>query len=106
LAPLATKLIERGKEIVSQLAPIKLALAALWSEPDRPSSWDQQRVFAEGRRPLAETREAVAAFLRSTNDVERTQPDPWIEARDRLRNNPRTELSELDALLSEKGVFS
>jgi hypothetical protein len=101
LAPLATKLIERGKEIVSQLAPIKGALAALWSEPDRPSSWDEQRLFTEGRKPLAATKEAVAAFLRSTNDVERAHPDPWIEARKRLRGDANVDLSDITGLLSD-----
>jgi hypothetical protein len=101
LAPVAEKLVERGREILAQLAPIKGALAALWSEPDRPSSWDEQRVFTEGRKPLAATKEAVAAFLRSTNDVDRPHPDPWIGARKRLRGDAYADLSDITGLLSD-----
>jgi hypothetical protein len=50
-------------------------------------------------KPLAGTREEVAAFLRATHVIERAQPDPWIEARKRLREDPNAALPELTALL-------
>jgi hypothetical protein len=40
LAPLAEKLIARGREIASQLSPIREALAALWGEPS-PANHDE-----------------------------------------------------------------
>ena len=52
------------------------------------------------QRPLAEVKEAVGAFLRSTNVIERGQ-SPWLSARARLRDDPHAELAEFDALLSD-----
>jgi hypothetical protein len=36
--------------------------------------------------------------------IERASPDPWVEARARLRADPNAELPEFDALLSGKSV--
>lgn len=98
LAPMAEKLIERGREIASQLAPIRSALNALWFEP-RPAGHDDSFAFEQARRPLAETKEAVADFLRSTTAIGRVE-NPWAAARDRLRADSTAKLPELEALLS------
>jgi hypothetical protein len=99
LVPLVEQLIKRGQQIAAQLGPYRAVLSALWAEADRPSGWDDQIAFDAGRKPLAETREAVAAFLRSTHVIERARPDPWIEARKRLREDPDAALAELTSLL-------
>jgi hypothetical protein len=97
LKPVAEQLIERGRKLAEQLAPIKKTLSALWSEGDRPTQWDAQAAFEIGRSPLKETREAAADFLRSTSAAERAVPDPWLVSRARLRKDPHTALPELDA---------
>jgi hypothetical protein len=103
LIPHVMRLMERGREIAAQLAPIKGILTAFWSEDDRPSGWDAQSAFDDGRKPLEETKAAVADFLRSTGAFERAARDPWAAARARLREDPHAELSELDALLGGGG---
>jgi hypothetical protein len=104
LLPIAEQMIERGRQVAEQLAPIKRTLSALWCEGDRPSQWDAQAAFEIGRSPLKETREAAADFLRSTSAAERAVPDPWLVSRARLRKDPHAGLPELDALLSDSPV--
>jgi hypothetical protein len=99
LVPLATQLIARGKEIAAQLAPLRNSLAALWAEASRPQAWEAAAAFDDGRKPLKETREAAAEFLRETHIVECSVPDPWLAARTRLRADPNAALTELTALL-------
>jgi hypothetical protein len=53
------------------------------------------------RRPLKETKEKIADFLRSVSAVQSMHPDPWLVARERLREEPHAELPEFDALLSD-----
>jgi hypothetical protein len=95
LKPVAEAIIERGRQIAELLAPIKRTLSALWSESDRPTQWDAQAAFDTGRAPLKETKAAAAEWLRSMNAIERAVPDPWIEARKRLREDPNAALPEL-----------
>jgi hypothetical protein len=99
LAPMAEKLIERGREIAAQFAPIRSALNALWFDPS-PANHDEALAFEQSRKPLVETKEAVAEFLRTTTRINRVEPDAWIEARSRLRADAYSELPELDTLLS------
>jgi hypothetical protein len=94
LVPLATQLIERGKEIASMLAPIRNALATLWAEQG-PTQYDAAEAYDQGQRSLKQTKEAIAEYLRGLNVVERAQPDPWIEARKRLREDPHAELPDI-----------
>jgi hypothetical protein len=94
LVPLAQQLMTRGQQITAQLAPIRNALATLWAEQS-PTQFDAAEAFQQGRQPLAETKKAVAAFLGALNAVERTHPDPWIEVRKRLREDPHAELPDL-----------
>jgi hypothetical protein len=100
-APMVGKLIERGEQIALQIAPIRQVLKMLWGEPS-PSGHNEALAFEQARRPLAESLEAVADFLRSSAAIDRVEPDPWIEARKRLREDAHAELPELDALLSGK----
>jgi hypothetical protein len=104
LKPTAEQMVERGKQLAEQIAPIKRALSALWSESDRPTQWDAQAGFEIGRVPLKDTRAAAADFLRSTCAAERAVPDPWLVSRARLRKDPHAGLPELDALLSDSPV--
>jgi hypothetical protein len=100
LAPVATRLIERGTQLAKQLLPIKKTLSALWCEADRPSQWEAGSIFDRGRTPLKETRAAAADWLRSTNAYERPVPDPFLIARAKLRADPQAKLPpELTALL-------
>jgi hypothetical protein len=94
-------LISRGEKIASQLAPIRSALNALWSEPS-PAGHNEALAHEQARRLLAPALEAVAGFMRSTSAIERTRPDPWSTARAKLREDAHAELLELDALLSGK----
>jgi hypothetical protein len=95
LRPVAERLIERGRQIAEQLLPIKSTLSALWCPSDRPTQWDAAAAFDTGRAPLKETRAAAVDFLRSTNVFERAHPDPWIEVRKRLREDPHAELPDI-----------
>jgi hypothetical protein len=95
LVPLAQQLITRGRQIAAQLRPYTAVLSALWAEADRPTGWDDGAAFDEGRKPLTGTREEVAAFLRATHVIERARPDPWVEVRKRLREDPHAELPDI-----------
>ena len=86
--------ISRGRDLVEH-GPVRSALVALCSESSRIGTW-----VPDEQRPLAEVKEAVGAFLRSTNVIERGQT-PWLSARARLRDDPHAELAEFDALLSD-----
>jgi hypothetical protein len=99
LVPLAERLIARGQQIAAQLAPLRNSLAALWVEASRPQAWEAAAAFDAGRKPLAQTRESIEAFLRETHVVERSVPDPWLAARERLRADPNAALTEFDELL-------
>jgi len=95
LMPLAQQLITRGQQIAAQLRPYTAVLSALWAEADRPTGWDDQTAFDEGRKPLTGTREEVAEFLRATHVIVRASPDPWVEARKQLRADPNAALPEV-----------
>jgi hypothetical protein len=94
LAPIAEKLIARGREIASQLGPIREARFVLWGEPG-PAGHDAALAFEQARKPLAETKEVVAEFLRELSHVVRANPDPWSAARAQLRLDAFAELPEL-----------
>ena len=95
LVPLAEQLMARGQQIAAQLRPFTAVLSALWAEADRPTGWDDQTAFDEGRKPLTGTREEVAEFLRATHVIVRASPDPWVEARKQLRADPNAALPEV-----------
>jgi hypothetical protein len=99
LKPIAQALIERGRKLAEQLAPIKRSLSALWSESDRPTQWDAQIAFETGRAPLKATRAQAADFLKSISIHQRAVPDPWQTARETLRHNARASIDELTSLL-------
>jgi hypothetical protein len=94
--PLVTKLIARGEELCGDLAPVRNALAALLFE-QRPTQYDAAAAYDQGRRPLAETKKAVAEFLSASNSIERASL--WVEARKTLRQDPNAALAEFDELL-------
>jgi len=94
LAPITTQLIERGEEIASRLAPVKNSLATLWAERG-PTQYDAAEAYGQGRQPLKQTKEAIAEFLGELDAVERAHPDPWIDVRKRLREDPHAELPDL-----------
>jgi hypothetical protein len=99
LAPIAERLLVRAQKMVEELAPLRATLSALSLEMI-PAGFEAALAHEKGRRPLAETRETVATFLRDTNVIERARPDPWTEARQILRENPHADLpAALTALL-------
>jgi hypothetical protein len=99
LLPVARSLLERARSVAATLVPLREALAALWAETDRPTAWDQQTPFTEGRAPLASLREEVPEFFRTTSVIKRVRPDPWAVAREQLRADPNAALTEFDELL-------
>jgi hypothetical protein len=84
---------------LATLAPLQSAWTTLWAAT--PTRHDAALAHEQGRRPLKETKEEIADFLRSVSAIERMHPDPWLVARERLREDPRAELPEFDALLSD-----
>jgi hypothetical protein len=75
---------EKVVKFAAQLAPFKAVLAALWCESDRPSRWDEQTAFTEGRKPQRSGRSASGAG----NGIDITR---WID--DRLASRVSTRLA-------------
>jgi acyl transferase domain-containing protein len=78
---------------------IRSTLAALWAE-ETPSAWDAAVSHDKGRQPLKEIKQAAADFLRESSAFSRAAPDPWLNARLRLKQDAQAKLPlELSSLL-------
>ena len=83
----------------SPLAPYQPALVAfLRDHTDRPARWDDRAAFSKGRKPLDEAEAAVNDLFKMIRGYEMAQTNLWAVARERLREDPHTELPEFDAL--------
>jgi hypothetical protein len=93
------RLIERGREIAAQLAPVRAALRAFWAE-STPTAFAEALPYEASRRPLKETRQQLADFLRDISAFSKAEQDVFQLARDRLRQNARAAWpDELTSLL-------
>jgi hypothetical protein len=92
LAVSALQLIERANEIARQLAPVRDALAALWSE--KPSGAADYLAHERGHAPLVEAKAAAAVFFQTVKIIDDKHADIWLVARERLRSDPYAELPD------------
>jgi hypothetical protein len=91
----------RAKRAAERAAPFLEALAALHFEADRPATWQASGDYTKGREPLEEWRKQAADVLCVAKSIHRMQPCIWIEARKRLRVDPRDKLESLRLLIDE-----
>jgi hypothetical protein len=92
LAVKAQQVLDKAREIARGLSPLRNALAALLK--DHPSGAADYLAFERGRKPLAETQAAVAAFFQTINAVD-NKNDTWKQAREALREDAQAPFPEM-----------
>jgi len=90
LAVQVQQLLNKAREIASQLSPLRNALVAFLK--DHPSGADVL-AFNRGRKPLADMEAEVRTFFHNLNAVDERH-DPWGAAREILRADPNAILPE------------
>ena len=63
-----------------------------------PHIVERRAAFSKGRKPLDEAEAAVNDLFKMIREYDVAQTNLWAVARERLREDPHTELPEFDAL--------